>query len=304
MKEKAFSPGHITGFFQICDEAKDPLMKGSRGAGLSVSNGVTTTVEISPASKTEIHIEINGNASLPAPVSEGVISKYLELDPQNNREIFVTHEVNLPIGCGFGTSGAGALSLSLALNESLNLGLTRIRAAQIAHTVEVELRTGLGTVIAETVGGIEIRTFAGGPGVGQIETLPASNDYMVVCLPFGPISTAHYLKDEPTRQRINDRGGLLTDALRGHPTVENFLDYSRHFAEYIQIITSRVRTVLQKADEAGFKCSTAIFGENVFSLVRPERVKKLVTIFSKHKESEYDVLVMNVDWEGARVLNE
>jgi pantoate kinase len=97
---------------------------------------------------------------------------------------------------------------------------------------------------------------------------------------------------------------MLTDALQGHPTVGNFLDYSRHFAEYIGIITDRVQAVLQATDLTGITCSTAIFGENVFTLVQPDQVKEIVAVFEEHKNPEHDVLVMNVDCEGARILNE
>jgi len=304
MKACGFSPGHITGFFQICDESEEVLEKGSRGAGVSVEKGVTTTVEVEAAKAMQVHIEMNGSTSHPVPVSEAVITRMLEFLPSKDLDIRVKHEVALPVGCGFGTSGAGALSLSLALNEVLGLGLKPIKVAQIAHVIEVELHTGLGTVIAETYGGIEIRSHAGAPGVGRIERLPSSNDYMVVCLPFGALSTPHYLQNDEARQLINERGGMLTDALQGHPTVVNFLDYSRHFAEHIGIITDRVQAVLQEADLTGITCSTAIFGENVFTLVLPDQVKEIVAIFEEHKIPEYDVLVMNVDCEGARILNE
>ncbi len=302
-KKRAFSPGHITGFFQICDESEKPLEKGSRGAGVSVSKGVTTTVEVKPANSSTIRIEINGNPSPQAPVSEGVVTRFLEHKLEQSFDIRVSHEVELPIGSGFGTSGAGALSLALALNEALEFHLTRLKAAQIAHIVEVEHRTGLGTVIAEMVGGIEIRKAAGGPGIGQIETLPSSKEFKVVCLPFGPIPTHKHLNDPSSRKRINERGGLLTDALRGNPTVSNFMDYSRHFAEHIDIITDRVNAVLQQTDEAGFTCSPAIFGENVFSLVLPNQVPELVAIFECHRIPENEVLVMDIDCEGARVLD-
>lgn len=304
MKARGFSPGHITGFFQICDEPEDLLEKGSRGAGVSVDKGVTTTVEVKTAKVTQIHIEMNGITSHAVPVSEAVIARMLEFLPSRVFDIRVKHDVALPVGCGFGTSGAGALSLSLALNEALGLGLEPIKVAQIAHVVEVELHTGLGTVIAETFGGIEIRSHAGAPGIGRIERLPSSSDYMVVCLPFGALHTPHYLQNDEARQQINERGGMLTDALQGHPTVENFLDYSRHFAEHIGIITNRVQAVLQEADLTGITCSIAIFGENVFTLVLPDQVKEIVAIFEVHKIPEYDVLVMNVDCEGARIQNE
>jgi len=57
---KAFSPCHLTGFFQICDESTDPLHVGSRGAGVSLSQGVTTTVKIDESSTSSIEIKING----------------------------------------------------------------------------------------------------------------------------------------------------------------------------------------------------------------------------------------------------
>lgn len=304
MRAHAFSPGHITGFFQICDEPENPLLKGSRGAGVSVSRGVTTTVDATPSKRSSINVRINGQPTSSAPVSKGVANRFLKLLPNENFEIQISHKVALPIGCGFGTSGAAALSLSLALNHVFSLGLTQLEAAQIAHIVEVEQKTGLGTVIAEMTGGIEIRTVAGGPGIGEVEVIPASKDYMVVCLPFGPISTPKYLRDDKARKRINERGGFFTDNLRGNPTVTNFLKCSRQFAEHVHLITERVHAVLQDSDAKGFTCSTAIFGENAFTLVLPSQVQEITAILESHKSMNHDVLVMNVDTKGACLINE
>ncbi|MFW9934341.1 MAG: pantoate kinase [Candidatus Thorarchaeota archaeon] len=301
---RAFSPGHITGFFQICDDFKNPMEKGSRGAGVSVDRGVTTSVKAKPSKSPVSHIEINGNPSAQAPISQGVLAHFLEFKAGQDYLIHIQHQVDLPIGAGFGTSGAAALSLALALNDVLECSLTKLEATQIAHLVEVENRTGLGTVVAEMVGGIEIRTSPGGPGFGQVQTLPSSDQYRVVCLPFGPIPTSKHLNDQASRKRINEKGGLLTDAFQANPTVSNLMDFSRHFAEHIGLITNRVKRVLKETDRAGFTCSTAIFGENAFSLVLPEQVQDLVAIFERHRISDQEVLVMEVDCIGARVLNE
>ncbi len=301
---RAFSPGHITGFFQICDESESPLEKGSRGAGVSVSKGVTTTVEIAPADNSTLQITINGKDSSQAPVSKAVVAHFLKFHQEETCEVWVSHKVELPIGSGFGTSGAAALSLAIAMNEAADVKLSQLEASQIAHIVEVEQRTGLGTVIAEMVGGIEIRTTAGGPGIGQVEKLPSSDKFTVVCLPFGPIATSKQLSNPSSRKRINERGGLLTDALRANPRVSNLMEYSRNFAEYIGIITKRVKTVLEAADAAGFTCSTAIFGENVFSIVPHDEVPELAAIFEHHKDPELDVLTMDIDSEGARIIDE
>jgi len=148
MKEfAAFSPGHITGLFQICDDAEEPLLKGSRGAGVSITRGVITKVRIERAPETSFEIRINGNGLKSAKVSECVINALLPI-AGGNYKILVNHDINVPIGSGFGSSGAGALSLALALNEAFRLGLSRVEAAQVAHIAEVRCKTGLGTVIA------------------------------------------------------------------------------------------------------------------------------------------------------------
>lgn len=279
------------------------MFKGSRGAGVSVDRGVTTTVRLVNGGACANRIRINNQLVRKAAVSERVIAAFRALADNPSCLIEADHEVTLPIGSGFGTSGAGALSLALALNEALELRLPQVKAAQIAHVAEIECRTGMGTVIAETVGGIEIRVRPGAPGIGEVRALPQSPDYVVVCLPFGPLPTPKFLTDEGARRRINERGGLLTDALLTHPTVPNLLAYSRGFAEHIELITNRVRRVLQDADRLGVTCSTAIFGENVFTLSTKDQKPETQTILSRHLRRSRQLLVMNVDCQGARLLN-
>jgi len=72
-----FSPGHITGFFQICDHPIDPLLKGSRGAGVSITHGITTRVSVKKSPKTLVKISINGNITESAEVSEHVIEHFI-----------------------------------------------------------------------------------------------------------------------------------------------------------------------------------------------------------------------------------
>ena len=109
MKEfSAFSPGHITGLFQICDEAEDLLLKGSRGAGVSITRGVLTKVRVERASKTSSKIRINGNGVESAKVSECVVNTLLQV-ARGNYRILVNHNINVPVGSGFGSSGALSL---------------------------------------------------------------------------------------------------------------------------------------------------------------------------------------------------
>lgn len=302
MKEaKAFSSGHITGFFQLCDQPNDLLKKGSRGAGVSIVHGVTTTVRVKKSAKTSFKIIINGDVRSSAFVSEHVVNAFLFL-VKGNYTILVEHDVRVPIGRGFGSSGAGALSLALALNEALNLNLTRFEAAQMAHIAEVKCITGLGTVIAETFGGLEIRVRPGAPGVGQIKSIPINEDYVVACLSLGPISTKKILTDENYRQRINEIGGNLIDELTKHPTLSNFMEFSRKFAEHLGLISKRLRAVLEETDNAGLICSMAMLGESVFTIVKRDQVKEVQQIFNKHASFQSNVIITDIDFKGARLL--
>jgi len=297
----AFCPGHITGIFQICDQSADPLKEGSRGAGVSIAKGVTTRVRIRSSSKNSFKIRINGKTKS-AKVSERVINAFFSRVEKNYR-ITVDHDVEVPIGSGFGSSGAGSLSSALALNEAFGCGLSLIEAAQVAHIAEVECKTGLGTVIAETSGGLEIRTKPGGPGVGQVKTIPIEGNYVMACLSFGPISTKEVLTNEKIRERINEFGGKLLDQLIAESKPHVFMNLSRKFAEYVGLISPRVRKVLREADSEGLTCSMAMIGESIFSLIRRDEVDKLVKIFRGHASSKLSIIVTDIDFKGARLLD-
>ena len=297
----AFSPAHISGFFQIFNESTDPLLNGSRGAGVSLKTGVTTKVSVQKSAKNSLEIKINGIPTESAEVSKYVVESFSSLVTENHK-IVVEHEIKVPLGAGYGSSGAGALSLALALNEALQLELSNVKAAQIAHTAEVYCKTGLGSVIAETVGGLEIREKPGAPGMGKITKIPVTAHYVVVCLFFGPISTKNSLSNPQLCKQINDLGGKLVDQLVRNPEPDVFMSFSRKFAEGVGLISERMRKVLVEADANNIVCSMNMFGECLFSLVRKDSVDELVDIFSKHNPSTDGVFVSEIENEGAKIL--
>jgi pantoate kinase len=298
---RAFAPCHITGFFQIFDETVRALDAGSRGAGVSLSRGVETLVKVKRSAKNCSKVSINGIASESAVVSERVLNAFRSRFKLENLETLVDHHVQVPLGAGFGTSGAAALSLALALNEAHGLGLPKIEAAQIAHVAEVECKTGLGTVIAETFGGAEIRVKPGAPGIGEIEHVGVPKDTVVACLVFGPLSTKKLLSDQEIRKRVNELGGKLVDRLVEEPNIANFMKLSRQFAEHVGLMTSKIRKALNLADGTGSVCSMPMFGESVFTLAHGESLGELVKTF-REQGSGGRVLVSEVDFEGARVI--
>ena len=303
MKEaRAFSPCHITGFFQIFDQQANSLYAGSRGAGVSLSRGVTTIIKVRKALKNSVKIRINGFASNSAEVSRHVVNAYLSRFKQmENIEITVEHHFEVPTGTGFGTSGAAALSLALALNDVFSLGMSKMESAQIAHIAEVQCKTGLGTVIAEASGGLEVRVKPGAPGIGEIEHVPVPKDYTVACLTYGSLSTKRILANEKTRKRINEFGGKLVDRLIEEPNVTNFMKFSRQFAEHVGLITEKIKRVLNAAEKANLVCSMPMFGESAFTLIEQESLEEVLKIFRKYGSNKR-IIVSRIDFDGARTL--
>ena len=298
---KAFAPSHITGLFQIMDQPKDPSHAGSRGAGVSLTRGVKTTVKIEKAQQGSITISINGAISGSARVSQAVADAYVSrAETTEQLAVSVEHEVDVPIGVGLGTSGAAALSLSIALNQALDTGLSNNEAAQIAHVAEVKCGTGLGTVMAETHGGLEIRVTPGAPGIGEVRRMVAPDSMMVACIVYGPLSTRKILADPVIRGRINEVGGKFVDQLVERADVAHFMKLSRCFAEHVDLFTGKVRQTLDEIDRAGFVCSMPMFGEAVFTLIEKERIGQLLKVFRRFEGGK--IIIADVDSAGARLL--
>lgn len=298
---EAFSPCHITGFFQIDDKSKDPLYVGSRGSGLSIKEGVKTKVKVERNSKPRYQINING-VPTDFEVSERLINMYISrFEDIKNFRILVDHEVNVPIGAGLGTSGAAALGLSLALNDLFELGMSRVEAAQLAHIAEVECKTGLGTVIAETYGGFEIRVKAGAPGLGEIIQAPVPRDSAVFCLIFGPLSTKGLLTDNDVCRRVNMLGGKLVDEMVKDPNLHNFMKFSRMFSDHVGLMSSEVIKIFKIMDEAGFIMSMPMFGDGVFTVCRDDLVEDILCILHDHKFNG-NIILSEIDFDGARII--
>ncbi len=59
MRSVAFSPGHISGFFEPVFINQDFTRTGSRGAGINVTLGATTEVMVENSTKQDIEIFVN-----------------------------------------------------------------------------------------------------------------------------------------------------------------------------------------------------------------------------------------------------
>ena len=254
---KAWVPSHITGFF-AAHRRERPHLSGSVGAGLCLSLGAATTVEPAPdLEKTEILL--NGKAS-EAPVSRFVADRLAG----DRGPVRLMTQLDMPLGAGFGASGAGALGAAYALNSCFDLGLTANQAAALAHEAEVIHRTGLGDVIAQNSGGLVVRLYPGAPGTGKIDRIPAPPlpiSYVVR----GPISTRKVLSDAGTMKAVNSAGKRALKELLKKPTFANFMRLSHRFTLVSGLASDWALQAIEAVEAAGGRASMIMLGDAVFA---------------------------------------
>ncbi len=301
---KAYSPGHITGFFSTQDQSDARLnfnFQGSLGAGFSIDRGIASTVRVFQSSNKNYEIKLNGFSDCELKVSKYVTEYYLRLI-QKPVLITVDHESNLPIGYGLGSSGSAALSLSYALNDALSTNLSKIQAAQVAHQADIVCNTGRGTVVSEYVGGLELRVSIGGPGVCQIEKTELTSQWFAVILCLEPIETnlflSKYLKGSKY-QILNELGKQMLLQLRQSKSVDKFMDLSYEFASQCRLTEGKCKKPLMQLQSEGFKSSIALFGHTLFTLIQKNNLHKVMQILKQYDDK---LIVCGIDNLGARLL--
>lgn len=297
----AYSPSHITGFFAIHDEPENPLLRGSTGVGVSLEKGVVTSVYLQPSDETHLEYVFN-NQVFPlakACIVKTVLEHYIGEEGGEHR-VLVEQQASVPIGHGFGVSGAMALSLSLALNQALGTGYTHEKAAQIAHIAEIKCLTGLGTVLAEYYGGFGLRTRPGAPGYGEVQKLPFPRDHVVLCVTTGPIETKNILNSPATKRKVNNIYTDIVEDFMGDKSLASFLKLSRRFADETGFETVEVRMLLKFFDRIGVPATMLMFGCGVFTIAHREQLVEILrAVNTLERVKNCEVVVSRIAGRGA-----
>ena len=244
----AFVPGHITGLFSA-HRADDPTKAGSRGAGVTLTDGVTVTVQ--PASEPEILLDGE-------PIDVDPVATVLETLKVTAR---VEAESDLPLGAGFGVSGAMALGTALAANRVFDRRLSTNELVTVAHGAEVQAGTGLGDVVAQAHGGVPIRLEPGAPQHNTLDSIPARA--RVEYVSFGQLSTADVLSGDT--EQLTAAGKEALSLVVDEPTLPSFIYASRRFAREADLLTPRVREALEDVAGVEGHASMAMLGDTVFA---------------------------------------
>ena len=286
MKVTAFAPGHISGFFEPIYN-QDLAHTGSRGAGINIYLGAVSEVIAETSTKQDFEVYVNNRKSA-APVIK-VALKYMLGD--NPIRVIVKTSLDLPTKQGFGMSAAGALSATYALAEVI--GVSKNDAMKASHFAEVQLRTGLGDVIASCFGGVEIRKSAGLPPWGIIEHIPGKYD-LVLCVVGKKLDTKKILSDSSKANKIIEYGKFCIKKLLENPSIENFFTMSQIFTKETNLADKNVINAINAANKCGM-VSMCMLGNSVFAIGKTNELCKTLSAFGK-------IFVCSVDEYGARIL--
>jgi pantoate kinase len=287
MDAEAFSPGHITGFFEIV-LSKDMISTGSRGAGICLAMGARSKVKLGHAKKQTVSIAIDGRQD-DAKVTKTALKRLLGKDKMR---VEVETSLDLPQSQGFGMSAAGALSASLALAKLL--GRDEHEAFEAAHIAEIVNRTGLGDVSAIMKSGITIRSMPGLPPIGKVERIDGLPD-VVLAVIGGKLLTKEVLTDPVKRAAINKSGSEKVDQLLRDPTLSKLMELSAQFTTETGLASKEILDAMNAASELG-SASMSMLGNSVFAVGDIEGLTNILSEFG-------EVRVTKADTRGARVVS-
>lgn len=283
----AFCPGHVTAFFEICDQSDDPLKRGSRGAGLNLTLGARSAVTLDEPFDRSITIRIDGVESQATTTKDSIAF----LLGDRNARVEVDTALDLPVGQGFAMSAAGALSASLALCSLLDI--PRQRAFEAAHIAEVKNRTGLGDIAGIYAGGAEMRIEPGMPPHGIVERMEASFP-VVLAIVGAPIRTKDVLTDPAKRKKISEAGRKCVAEFAEHRTLEHMFALGMEFIEESELFSKEVLDAMVVADEHGM-ATMAMLGNSLFCIGDTDELMEGLKRFGH-------VFRCEIDQMGPRIL--
>ena len=247
--------GHVTLLFSIHSDVEDPLQQGSRGAGFCVEAGAECTVQAIPLSEDEefnVSIEVQTltgsiDDEVAALLYVDVIEEFLQRDLLDlSKSYNVDVALELPLSQGFGMSAAGALSCAEAFCNLLKL---EIEPMEIAHLIERKNSSGLGDVLAASVGGIELRTHPGAPSsTGRAISFPFDVEVLLCWDPDFQKHTSIYIDDPQWKIAISEAGessiSRLSSGEWSLTRWQQLLDEAETFAEASGLLDELRRSTL------------------------------------------------------------
>jgi len=304
-RASAFCPAGISSFFQAVTPdlppktMQDAYTVGARGGGFILEKGVYTQVKVEPTESTEIEVTINGKNAPEAKVTCEVCQLLLD-EIEGSYRIQVDHEVEVPIGAGYGASAAGAVSTTMALSRALGMHLSLNRIGQFAHFAEIRCATGLGSVSGVIRSGMILILEPGAPGYDRVDWLPLDPSHRIITASFAPISKEDIIFSPNALQAVNREGAKVLQQILANPTPECFMKLCNKFANKVGFLSERIADVLEKVIDAGALGATQnMIGDAFHALVDVDSVDSVIQSVA-HLFPPNALLVSHVTCNGPR----
>ena len=220
-----------------------PVEDTSLGVSFAISDGVVAAVEDADATA----VSLDGQATEFEPVEIALENLGVEASVALKSEV--------PVGRGFGASGAATLSTALAANEEFGLGRSRDELVEVAARAEVAAGTGLSDVYVQEMGGFAYDTGDGRQRVAREDELRYAS--------WGGIATGDVLGDPAAVERVRTAGHEALAAFDPEMALPDLFDLSWDFAEATGLVTEAVRERVEGVQADGGAATMAMVGETV-----------------------------------------
>lgn len=241
MTTTAYAPGSVTTVFVPRPDHDE----GSLGVSFAVADGVTVTVDTTQHTR----VTLDGDETSIEPVTR--VLDRLAIDAT------VDIETDVPIGCGFGVSGAATLATAIAANTEHDLGHDHPTLLDAAHHAELAAGTGQGDVFIQSQGGFLWNT---GSDMGH-----TARDDPIAYAANGSIDTSAVLADADATDRIATAGQPALDSFDPDMPLEDWFTRSWEFAQTAGVTTDWIQDTVTAVETAGGAATMAMLGDTVIA---------------------------------------
>lgn len=264
MKEaKAYCPASLSFIFKYVPN-NNIFRMGSIGIGCTIDKKVAVSI----LKNTTFNIFFNGKKII-LPTVIWAVRKITD------KNFAINIESPLPLGCGFGISGAVTLATLYALKKLLKLKMSNLELAKIAHQSEIVNKTGLGTVATQITGGLLIKKRAGIPAKFENINLIGTKLYAVI---FGILPTPSVLGKEKKLIIINQAANKALDLVNKlkQKTIDKILDISYQYCMESELLTSaKVISLIERVRTNGGAATMLLLGQVMISNINLQKINGL-----------------------------
>jgi pantoate kinase len=205
-------------------------------------------------------------------------------------------DLDLPVGHGFGMSGAMTFAALMAVEGELGLlGGDVDRLLAFAHAAEVAFSTGLGDVVAQARGGIDVRVRPGLPPHGEV-TRSTQDSEVLLAWSGTPLHTRSILSD-PEARRALEKACVPHLAVRnGEADLDWLLTAGWDFSQEAGLVSDEVKRMVDICSTHG-RASQVMLGNSVFAVGDLDLMGQDLGV------EGFDWAVASVDNQGVRLLD-